>query len=170
GFADHFVSSAHLPALIEALCAAGGKGIGEVLGALGEDAGEGTLAARQGAIDRHFAAAGLEEILAALERAEDAWALSAAAELKEKSPKSLKLTHAAVGRAVSAPSLEAALTVEYRLSVRLFEDGEFPEGVRALLIDKDRKPKWRPPRLADVSDALVERYLAPLPADEELRF
>ena len=62
----------------------------------------------------------------------------------------------------------AALDVEYRLAVRLFEDGEFPEGVRALIVDKDRKPKWSPPRLADVSDALLRRYLAPLPAAEEL--
>ena len=58
--------------------------------------------------------------------------------------------------------------MEFRLAVRLFEDGEFPEGVRALIVDKDRKPAWSPPRLVDVSDALLRRYLAPLPAAEEL--
>ena len=42
------------------------------------------------------------------------------------------------------------------LLVRLFEDGEFPEGVRALLVDKDRKPKWSPPHLAGVDAKLVE--------------
>jgi len=54
--------------------------------------------------------------------------------------------------------------------VRLFEDGEFPEGVRAHLIDKDRKPKWSPARLGEVTPELVARYLAPLPAGEELTF
>ena len=59
-------------------------------------------------------------------------------------------------------------TWSIRLCVRLFEDGEFPEGVRALIVDKDRKPKWSPARLADVRPELVAAYLAPLPASEEL--
>jgi len=77
---------------------------------------------------------------------------------------------AAIRRAGSLPSLEQALALEYRLTVRLFEDGEFPEGVRALIIDKDRDPKWSPPRLRDVADDLIEHYLSPLPAGQELTF
>jgi hypothetical protein len=60
--------------------------------------------------------------------------------------------------------------MEYRLTVRLFEDGEFPEGVRALLVDKDRKPRWSPAQLGEMTDDLVARYLAPLPPEEELTF
>ena len=52
--------------------------------------------------------------------------------------------------------------------MRLFEDGEFPEGVRALIVDKDRQPKWSPARLADVRPELVAAYLAPLAPGEEL--
>ena len=96
------------------------------------------------------------------------WAQKTAAALAQKSPKSLKLTLAAIRNARSLGSLEEALNVEFRLCVRLFEDGEFPEGVRALIVDKDRKPKWSPPRLADVTPELVAAYLAPLPAGEEL--
>ena len=59
-------------------------------------------------------------------------------------------------------SLEEALNVEFRLCVRLFEDGEFIEGVRALLVDKDRKPKWSPARLGSRAET-VAAYLAPLP-------
>ena len=95
-------------------------------------------------------------------------AMERARALAQKSPKALKLACAAIRHARSLPSLEAALDMEFRLAVRLFEDGEFPEGVRALIVDKDRKPAWSPPRLADVSDALLRRYLAPLPAAEEL--
>jgi enoyl-CoA hydratase len=40
--------------------------------------------------------------------------------------------------------------------------------VRALIIDKDRRPQWSPPRLEEVTPELVERYLAPLPAAAEL--
>ena len=35
--------------------------------------------------------------------------------------------------------------MEYRLTVRLYEHGEFLEGVRALIVDKDKAPKWNPP-------------------------
>jgi len=52
--------------------------------------------------------------------------------------------------------------------VRLFEDGEFIEGVRALIVDKDRQPKWSPARLQDVMPQLIAAYVAPLAPQEEL--
>ena len=98
------------------------------------------------------------------------WAAKTRAALLQKSPKALKLTHAAIRHARRLPSLQEALKVEFRITVRLFEDGEFPEGVRALLIDKDREPGWSPARLGEVTPELVARYLAPLPTGEELTF
>jgi enoyl-CoA hydratase len=88
-------------------------------------------------------------MLAALSRLPGEWAQKTAATLAQKSPKSMKLTLAAVRNAQRLGSLEAALDVEYRLCVRLFEDGEFIEGVRALIVDKDRQPKWSPARLEE---------------------
>ena len=44
----------------------------------------------------------------------------------------------------------------------MFEHGEFIEGVRALLVDKDKSPKWNPPRLEDVTPAMVEALFAPI--------
>ena len=79
------------------------------------------------------------------------WAAKTAAALAQKSPKALKITLAAIRNARPWPRWRQALNVEYRLTVRLFEDGEFPEGVRALLVDKDRKPKWSPPHLEGVT-------------------
>ena len=96
------------------------------------------------------------------------WATKTAAALAQKSPKAMKITLAAIRNARGLASLEAALNVEYRVVSRLFDDGEFPEGVRALLVDKYRKPKWSPPDLAGVDAKLVQSYLAPLPAGEEL--
>jgi len=40
--------------------------------------------------------------------------------------------------------------------------------VRALLIAKDRRPRWQPPRLEEIEPASIAHYLAPLPAAEEL--
>ena len=121
-------------------------------------------------IDKAFAGDSVEAVLAALAKHPGEWAAKTAATLAQKSPKALKLTLAAIRNAKSLASLDQALIVEYRLTVRLFEDGEFPEGVRALIVDKDRKPKWSPPQLDGVTAEMVERYLSPLPPGEELTF
>jgi enoyl-CoA hydratase len=167
-FSDVYVASAQLTGLKERLIDPKGGPVETVLEAVAGDAAPGDLGQRRDAIDRIFGAGSLEAIVDALDHTPGEWAAKLRAALAQKSPKSLKVTLAAIKAARHLPSLEAALDVEYRLAVRLFEDGEFPEGVRALLVDKDRKPAWSPPALADVSDAMVARYLAPLPADEEL--
>ena len=58
------------------------------------------------------------------------------------------------------------MRLEYRLVHRFMAGHDFREGVRALLIDKDRRPKWQPNRLEDVSEAAVEAYFAPLPGGD----
>jgi enoyl-CoA hydratase/carnithine racemase len=169
-FSDALVPTSKLSALIDRLRDPRGGAIGEAIRGLAEDPGMSELARRRDAIDLAFAGADVEAIHMGLAGLAEEWAAKARATLLQKSPKALKLTHAAIRQARGLPSLEEALKVEYRLTVRLFEDGEFPEGVRALLIDKDRKPKWSPPQLGEVAEELVARYLAPLPAGEELTF
>ena len=43
---------------------------------------------------------------------------------------------------------------------------DFFEGIRAIVVEKDNKPRWQPARLAEVSDAEVERYFAALGTEE----
>ena len=71
----------------------------------------------------------------------------------------------ALSTAVTA--LSTALAAEYRVCTRLYAHGEFLEGIRALLVDKDKSPKWNPPDLAGVTDAMIESFFEPLSADEE---
>lgn len=49
----------------------------------------------------------------------------------------------------------------------MMSNTEFEEGVRALLVDKDKTPKWRPPTLAEVSDATVGVFFSGI-GDNEL--
>ena len=120
------------------------------------------------AIDAAFGFDRVEDIIAALEGQSGDWAAQTLSELRSKSPLALKLTLAALRRARGYGSLEECLNMEYRLTVRLYEHGEFPEGVRALLVDKDKSPKWNPATLESVTPEMVEAFFVPLPADEEL--
>ena len=45
---------------------------------------------------------------------------------------------------------------------------DFSEGVRALIVDKDRNPKWNPATLAEVTDEMVESYFTMVDGVEEL--
>jgi enoyl-CoA hydratase len=169
-FSDVMVPSERLPELVARLADPRGGAAEHVIAGFAQQPGESHLQKRRGEIDMAFAGATVEAIKQALAAMPGEWAANTSATMQHKSPKSMKLTLAAIRSARRMRQLEDALAVEYRLASRLFDDGEFPEGVRALIVDKDRKPKWSPADLAGVTGDLVARYLAPLPTGEELTF
>ena len=57
---------------------------------------------------------------------------------------------------------------EYRAALEVFASDAFREGVRAAVIDKDRNPKWSPPRVEDVTPQMLAPYLANIGANELL--
>lgn len=168
GFADRFVQSADLPALTDRL-ARGNDPVAAVLAGLSNDAGASKLAGEDKArIDACFGLPSIEAIRDGLAgRHDEQFYKSALDGLGQRSPLAMKATLEALKRARSYPRLEDALTVEFRLCTRLYERGEFTEGVRALIVDKDRKPRWSPPSLPEIDAALVDRLFEPLPAADE---
>ena len=168
GIASHKVASAQFPDLAAALCEGGD--IDVILAGFAEPAGEGPLAARRAAIDRLFAADRVEDILGRLDACTGAdadWAAAVAAAIRSKAPLSLKVALAQMRRG-RAWSFEACLRTEYRLVSRFVYEHDYYEGVRAVIIDKDNRPRWRPPTLADVTEADVEAHFAPLENEIEL--
>jgi enoyl-CoA hydratase len=130
--------------------------------------GPGELSQYAGIIDRCFSAPSVEEILARLDGvagADRAWAQSVVAELKSRSPLSLKVTHRHIGDARSL-DLRGTLPIDYRLACHFLDGHDFYEGVRAALIDKDGAPQWQPASLDQVSAAMVDAYFAQLGDDE----
>ena len=65
-------------------------------------------------------------------------------------------------------NLKNALIMEYRMVQRCQSSGDFYEGVRAMLVDKDRKPSWKPESLSRVDDIWVNHFFEPL-HDKDLK-
>jgi enoyl-CoA hydratase len=169
GFADIFMARADVAGFIGQLSSANGPPIDEII----EQAADAPvpaskLAANREMIQQIFAGDTVEAIQAAALGSADPLAQRIVSDLRSKSPKALNLALAAIRAARKMTTLEAALVVEYRLCTRLFDDGEFIEGVRALLVDKDKAPKWNPATVAAVTPQLVAEYLGPLKSRAEL--
>jgi enoyl-CoA hydratase len=59
------------------------------------------------------------------------------------------------------------MTMEYRIACRVVHRHDFLEGVRAVIVDKDNAPHWRPATLEGVTPDMLDAIFAPLPPDEE---
>jgi enoyl-CoA hydratase len=158
GVATHRVRSARFSELINGLI--GTVPVDALLAAFAEPASAGPVSAQRTAIDRHFAAASVEDILARLD-AGDPPAPTLAATIRGKAPLSLKIALAQVRRGPHW-SFDDCMRAEFRIVSRIVRGVDFYEGVRAVIIDKDNAPLWRPASLAEVTDAEVERHFAPL--------
>src|SRR5262249_12277764 len=132
--------------------------------ATGETAGP--VAAQQVQIDKWFGHDRMQDIVTALQHDGSELALATLKTLSEKSPRGLVVTLKLLRLARGAKSLEEGRVREYRAAVEVFASDDFREGVRAAVIDKDRQPKWSPPRIEDVTPEMVARYLAEIGADE----
>jgi enoyl-CoA hydratase/carnithine racemase len=112
-------------------------------------------------IDGHFSHRTVPAIVASLEaesRSEYAdWAAQTAKLMRTRSPTMLAATLHQLQRGKQM-NLAACFRMELNMAQQCFEQGDFIEGVRALLIDKDNSPRWRPSAVEDVTDAMVEAF------------
>lgn len=119
-----------------------------------------------GPLQKNFAAinamcedGGIEDVTAAIAGSDidDAWLHKAVSTLAGGSPSSAALAHALLQRAQGMP-LADVFRMEYVVSLHCAARDDFAEGIRALLIDKDGKPRWQPASLADVSMEMLAGY------------
>jgi 3-hydroxyisobutyrate dehydrogenase len=159
GFADHYVPEGLWPALIAQLETTGDPAC---VPAASSSPAPGPLQAAMPDIDRHFHGASLGDILTTL-RAEDSdFARDTLKRIGRNSPLSMACAIEALHR-LRGPSLtlEKALDLEYRFTARSMEHGDFLEGIRAAIIDKDRAPQWQFSN-GDVPAIAVSKMLMPL--------
>jgi enoyl-CoA hydratase len=157
GLADFFVPSAKLGDLSQALAGcADMEAVRACVGGYAETAPAAVVGGDWMA--GCYGGTTMEAIVAALADSPHEAAQAAAREIAGKSPSSLKVTLRALREAASMPSLDAALAQELVIATGCMRSHDFVEGVRAVVVDKDRHPKWKPAELAAVSDAAVDAY------------
>ncbi|MEM6441337.1 MAG: enoyl-CoA hydratase/isomerase family protein [Pseudomonadota bacterium] len=166
GFADSYVPRIRIPKMIEQLCATGSTA---VVAAHVADA----MAIREPAvlplgpvlrdkIDQAFQARYATEIVERLEAMGGEWAESTVKAIRRACPLSVACCLLAIRKARGMTRIEDALANEYRFAWRCSEEGEFLEGIRAAVVDKDRAPKWKLARLEDVTPERAQSMMAPL--------
>ena len=151
GFADLYLPEDQWPATIAML-----EQTGDVTGLKGQQPPASELATRDLTA---FDGSTVDKIIATLADKGDEDTLKT---LRRNSPLSMAAGLAMVRAARSDARIQDALAREYRFTWRATEMGDFLEGVRAQIIDKDRNPQW----LADASPEYVEKMLASLGDDE----
>jgi len=172
--ATHFLPSELVPNLKKQVGSAdfsvgAAEMLNEILRGMTHPVPAGSFEAHRDIIDACFAKDTAEEIMAALEASGDEWAAEQAATIRTKSPETVKVALSQVREGAKLDSFEDNMRMEYRIGWRKVQSHDFLEGVRAVLIDKDNDPKWKPATLEDVSEADVAKYFDPL-GDDELKF
>lgn len=167
GLATHAMASARFAEALDALC--GRETVDHVLEGFADVATQpASVTARRSAIDACFRFDTVEAVmdaLAAAAAAGDDWFGQTLATMKTKSPTSMKIAMAQV-RAGRTMEFEEAMKTEFRIVSRICHGHDFYEGVRAVIIDKDNAPHWRPATLAAVTPAMVAAHFAPLDGGE----
>ncbi|CAH0482262.1 unnamed protein product [Peronospora belbahrii] len=109
----------------------------------------------------------VEGIFKRLEKLNTKWSNETLATLKKMSPLSLKVTLEQM-RQGAVKTYAECFQMEYRVATRMMENPDFFEGVRSVVVDKDRNPKWTKRDITKVTAKEVEAFFKPLDKDQEL--
>ncbi|MFN3524076.1 MAG: enoyl-CoA hydratase/isomerase family protein [Phenylobacterium sp.] len=166
GIATDYVESARIEALKAAIIADPGA-VETLLTEFEGDAGRPPFAEHQDQVDHLFGKDSVEAIVAALKADGTDWAKAQLEVLATKSPQTLKVAFRQLKLGGAAKTFAENMKMEYRIGARVVQMPDFLEGVRAVIVDKDNSPKWNPPTLSGVGEAMLDTIFAPLPAAEE---
>ena len=109
-------------------------------------------------IDGCYSAATVEEIFARLRACGEAKARAALDAMLKASPTSLNVTLRNLRSAAAFNRVEESFAQDYRIALACAAGHDFIEGIRATIVDKDRKPRWKPDQIEAVAPDLVDRH------------
>jgi len=129
--------------------------------------GASSLAEDEENIRKHFSGNSVESIVSSLQSSDSEWAKKTLQGLMTKSPSSMKVTLQGILEG-GETELHDNFKTELRMAIHSVLSDDFAEGVRAVLVDKDNKPKWTPPELSQVTQDKVDGYFKPVPGVADL--
>ena len=159
GFADYYISRNIWPTLIETLCTTGNW---DAVDHVAQTPPPSRLVVWQSEIDDVFGGETLGDIWRGMpdpltEAIEHGRTL-----MLHNSPLAQRAALLMLRKVRTVDTIEAALDYEFRATSRALEHGDFLEGIRAAIIDRDRAPKWRYPTWEDVPGSEVVRLSYPV--------
>lgn len=154
GFATHLIPLKFETQLVEML--ANDTNIDTVLDSLSAETGECELP--YDSIETCFAADTVEEILRNLEEENSEWSIATKALIETKSPTSLKVALRHIDQA-GQEDFDTVIARDLKLAGKFLSGDDLIEGVRAVVVDKDKSPKWNPATLGEVSLDQVNNYI-----------
>lgn len=159
---SHVIQAALFPNVIEALLMMdlsqqAHQGVSECLEQFAEKINQDCVMALQSKVDDCFDYDDIVFIMDKIQQNDDEWHHSVLSLLKQKSPMSLCVTLMQLLKAAKM-SFDECMQMDYQLVKYFMHSHDFYEGVRALLIDKDKNPQWQPAEFEGVNSHVVERY------------
>ncbi|WP_127111788.1 enoyl-CoA hydratase/isomerase family protein [Shimia sediminis] len=165
GFADYYIPEAQWPDLIEKIEETGDWSL---VDEAAKHIDPGPIAAQAAEIDAEFGGETLLDIVNALNAADSGFARDTLKKLSRNSPLAMGCALEIIHRVRTNGTIHGALDQEYRFTYRAMEHGDFLEGIRAQIIDKDRNPQWKH-ELDKLPVMAVSQMLMPL-GDAALTF
>lgn len=162
GFADYYIPRDKWAGLIETLEQTGDW---NAIDTAAEPVPDASFKDLQGKVDEHFGGETIGDVLRSLAMDEGEFAERTTKTLFQKSPISVASTIELVHRVRTSDSIRRALEEEFKFTYRSAEFGDFVEGIRAAIIDRDNAPKWRHADLNAVTNLDVTKMLMPLGAN-----
>jgi enoyl-CoA hydratase len=166
GIATDVLPSARI-AEFKARLVADPEGVETILTELEADPGRSAMIEHHDDIDRLFGGSTVEAVFQALADDGSPWASEQLANLKTKSPLSMKTSMRQIRAGRDMASFADNMAMEMRIAARIVMSHDFAEGVRAVIVEKDNTPVWDPATLDGVTDAILDAVFAPLPPDQE---
>lgn len=158
GFADYFIPRADWPLLIENLCKTGAY---HLVDAAAQPVPTSRLASWQHDIDDVFGGETIGDIWRGMPDPLNDAMTHAQKLLGRTSPLAQRAALLMIRKVRTIDTIEAALMYEFRCTSRALEYGDFLEGIRAAMIDRDRAPNWRFATWEDVPGGEIIRLSYP---------
>ena len=117
--------------------------------------------------DKIFKADTVEKIIENLTEENSDLSKKILSTIEQKSPTSLKVALRSLRLGMNI-SFEDCMQMEFRMVNKVMNDHDFYEGVRALIIDKDNNPSWKPSSISEVEENFVDKFFSSL--DDDLKF